>query len=773
MFFVHDVGGRILDVNQRSCTDLGYSRAELLNLTVDDVSCGYTPALRAEQWASALPGTAITVREIAVRKDRTTFPVEISVSCQMIDGCKLFLGLARDVGPREAAQRALEELNSHLERRVRRRTREIREERERLVLATRAGGMGVWDYDLACDQLFCDEQWYRIMGRNPNEPIRSLAQFRKLIHPDDVEHATAVDLPALITLVANHQDYQVAFRIIRPGGEIRWVRSIASLIEAEDGLPARAVGFVMDITDSVLSEQRLRESLKARQQAEALLLELNADLEMRIAERTRQYDRVWTHSRDLQLVMNGEGVLRAVSPAWTRVLGHQAHDVVGRKLQDFVLPADANWTPQLFAAASIGNDPFGFQNRVRHSNGSVRWIAWHAAVESGVIYAYGRDITAEKIAGAALERSEARLRTIFQTSYQHQAMLDLDGIVVDANSVALASVNMLREDVQGLRFWETAWFAGTPGVPEFVKASVRQCVARGEIQHREIEVVLPDGQRRWFDFTLRPIRDSQDEMVALVYEAVDLTDRRNTEQALRQAQKMEVIGLMAGGIAHDFGNLLQGILLPLKVVQRLCEAGRVQESEHFLRSAIGSAERATVLCRRLLAFSDHKPVESQVLDPNLLIREVMELLRQSLGSGIKLQVTEGSTWQLVADANELENVLLNLCINSRDAMNGNGSIHIETCDISLAGAEATSWNLESGDYVCLRVSDTGQGMSEAVLARAFDPFFTTKPIGQGTGLGLYMVYNFVHKCGGAVRIESALGRGTMVEMLLPRYSASA
>lgn len=236
-FFVHDESGRFLDVNAQSCADLGYSREELLGLSISDISRGADRAANAKRWADAPAGMATRFREIAVRKDGSSFPVEISLTCQAIDGRKLFFGLARDVSEGDVA---------------------LREANDRLSMAARVGGLGIWDYDIANDVLDCDEQWYRIMGRDPAERVRRIAEFREFVHPDDAAEVTEVDL-TVARLAAEERDYGMLFRIFRPDGSMRWVRSSARLVEDGEGKPARAVGFVVDVTESRLAEQSLEQ----------------------------------------------------------------------------------------------------------------------------------------------------------------------------------------------------------------------------------------------------------------------------------------------------------------------------------------------------------------------------------------------------------------------------------------------------------------------------------------------------------------------------------
>jgi len=256
-FFVHDEEGRIVDANARSCADLGYSRAELLTRTILDISGGADAAKNLARWRATPAGASLNFQEIAIRKDGSTFPVEISMTCRIVDGRKLFLGLARDVSEREAARAAIERANSELEARVEQRTAELRSACDRMVVATRVGGLGIWDYDIVGDVMQCDEQWYRIMRRDPEAPIRSLAEFRAIIHPDDADRATEIDATAS-RLLADDEDYGIVFRIVRPNGEWRWLRSAGSVIVDGDGKPVRAVGFVIDITEAWLAEASLQ-----------------------------------------------------------------------------------------------------------------------------------------------------------------------------------------------------------------------------------------------------------------------------------------------------------------------------------------------------------------------------------------------------------------------------------------------------------------------------------------------------------------------------------
>jgi signal transduction histidine kinase len=236
------------------------------------------------------------------------------------------------------------------------------------------------------------------------------------------------------------------------------------------------------------------------------------------------------------------------------------------------------------------------------------------------------------------------------------------------------------------------------------------------------------------------------------------------EERIRQMQKMEAVGQLTGGIAHDFNNMLAVIVGSLDIARRQLHVDPAK-SERFMANAMDGAQRGAQLTSRLLAFSRQQPLDPRPLDANKLVRETMELLRRSLGENIRLEtVLVDDLWRTFADAPQLENTLVNLCVNSRDAMPDGGSLTLRTANVHLDDP--------SGDYVAIIVCDTGCGMSPEVLARAFDPFYTTKAPGQGTGLGLSQVYGFVRQSGGQVNIESQPGAGTTVVIHLPRYVGS-
>ncbi len=245
----------------------------------------------------------------------------------------------------------------------------------------------------------------------------------------------------------------------------------------------------------------------------------------------------------------------------------------------------------------------------------------------------------------------------------------------------------------------------------------------------------------------------------------------SSQEALRQAQKMEAVGQLTGGLAHDFNNLLTGITGSLELLQMRTAQGRYGEIERYVGAAQGAARRAAALTHRLLAFSRRQTLDPKSTDVNRLVADMADLLRRTVGPHVAIKVVgAGGLWPTLIDPNQLESALLNLCINARDSMPHGGQITIETANRWIDDHAGRERDLSAGQYISLCVTDTGTGMTPDVVERAFDPFFTTKPLGEGTGLGLSMVYGFARQSGGQVRIYSEVGIGTTMCLYLPRDS---
>jgi PAS domain S-box-containing protein len=504
------------------------------------------------------------------------------------------------------------------------------------------------------------------------------------------------------------------------------------------------------------------------------LREFNETLEQQVVERTAERDRLWETSPDLLLVVNFDGVIQRVNPAWTKLLGYAPDELVAHHVNEFVVPDDHSKTVGAIETAAAGKQ-LRIENRYRHKGGSTRTISWAAAPAGNMTYAAGRDVTAER-------EMEARLH-----DEQDFARLALS---------AVGGVGVWTYDVPSDRFFCDAAISslyaldperGAAGLPreEFLAnvhpqdlPSLRKTMAGGLQRPGDLELeyrlVHPDGSIHWvlsrghtyFDESGRPVRRTGI--------GVDLTGQRQLEDQLRQAQKMEAVGQLTGGLAHDFNNLLTGMMGNLELLQMRLERGKLDDVERFIHAAQGAGRRAASLTQRLLAFSRRQTLDPKPTDVNRLIAGVEDLLRRTVGPTTDIEVIGAvGLWPAMIDATQLESAILNLCINARDAMPDGGRITIETANKGLDDRAARARDLTPGQYLSICVTDTGTGMSPETIERAFEPFYTTKPIGQGTGLGLSMIYGFARQSGGQVRIYSELGQGTTICIYLPRYAGDA
>jgi PAS domain S-box-containing protein len=388
------------------------------------------------------------------------------------------------------------------------------------------------------------------------------------------------------------------------------------------------------------------------------------------------------------------------------------------------------------------------------------------------------ETTAKVRSEQALRESEARLETlvvartaeldrVWRNSRDLLVVVGADGIFRAVNPAWTTVLGHQPTEVVGRSFLDFIW----PEDTELTRHALDRAAGQDDLINFENRYRHKDGSPRWISWST-----SVEGEVVYAYGRHVTAEKENAEvlrrfeERLRQAQKMEAIGQLTGGLAHDFNNLLMGISGSLEILKGRVAHGRMGDLDRFLNVALGGAERAAALTHRLLAFSRQQTLDPKPIQVNPLVVGMEELIRRTVGPEIRVQATlDGGVWPILCDPNQLENALLNLCINARDAMPHGGQLTIATSNTWLDEGRDPDRNMTEGQYVTICVADTGTGMTQDVKARAFDPFFTTKPIGQGTGLGLSMVYGFIQQSGGHVEIVSEQGQGTTICLHLPRY----
>jgi PAS domain S-box-containing protein len=463
-------------------------------------------------------------------------------------------------------------------------------------------------------------------------------------------------------------------------------------------------------------------------------------------------------------------------------------------------PEDREATEKKFRDAVAGNvREYSAQYRIiRPNDGRTRWISVKSTIERDEhgkplrLLGAHTDITEQVLAEQALRQSEERYRKLADQLAELNATLaqrveektrerdriwnvSQDLLLVADRSGVWQTVNPAWTRILGWSEDEllnrTSQWLEHPDDNGITRAHVMKLRASETTVKFESRFRHKDGSYRWLSWT--GVSDKERSYAVardVTAEKVAAERLRATEEALQQSQKMEAVGQLTGGIAHDFNNLLTGIVGSLDLLQTRFNQGRTENVARYIDAAMTSANRAAALTHRLLAFARRQPLMPKSVDVNQLVVSLEDLLRRTIGETIDLQIAASDDlWWTLCDPNQLESALLNLAINARDAMPDGGKLVIATSNARIECVTAETPALSPGDYVCIAVTDSGVGMNAEVAARAFDPFFTTKPIGQGTGLGLSMIYGFARQSNGHATIDSKMEQGTTVRLYLPRH----
>jgi PAS domain S-box-containing protein len=553
------------------------------------------------------------------------------------------------------------------------------------------------------------------------------------------------------------------------------------------GVAIGITGSAVDVTDSSQAAEAMRidrddlqdtvtqqtielaaASDELRQQADEAR---GTDLQLMASE--ERFRTILECSSDCIVVVDKDFRLVYVNRAAAEYVGKSPDEMTGKVLEAALADAPefaAHAREQIARAFATGR-PTREEGEVQLRGKCVSWEtafspmadARAEAFAVGVVY---RDVTERKRAEKATVDAYAELRAIFDGTTDGMWVVDLDHNVLRMNDALLTMLGLKEEPVG--RKCHDVWPAT---ICDSANCAVTRIAGGAERWESELEKALPDGTKASFIVKAAPYRSADGRLLGMIESFVDVTAHKQAEKALRQAVKMESVGRLAGGIAHDFNNLLTGIsgyaTLALK---------QMQESSQPYKDVthIGElADRAANLVRQLLTFSRHQRIVPRVLDLNALVANLMNMLPRIIGEDVALEFIPAEDLAAVrADAGQIEQVLMNLAVNARDAMPQGGRLTFETANVVLSGRyAATHGEVTPGPYAMVAVSDTGCGMDRETLAHAFEPFFTTKEVGKGTGLGLPTAYGIVEQHGGCIWAYSELGQGTTVKVYLPSVEA--
>jgi PAS domain S-box-containing protein len=508
-----------------------------------------------------------------------------------------------------------------------------------------------------------------------------------------------------------------------------------------------------------------------RAQAESRLRTLSATMETQVAERTREFGRTWNVSPDLLGVLNLDGYFEHSNPAWQATLGWSAEEIRTTKFFELIHPEDLTRTYAAWEAANQGQPALRFENRYRHKLGGWHWLSWVAVPEGEKVYCSARDITVEKKLEADLAARNSERERLWRSAQDLMVAIDAEGCFTAVNPAASAILGWLPEEMLGRSLFDFVLPEDAAATRHALAQVSREAMPSFENRYRH-----RDGGHRWLSWVAATEGDlvfATGRHVTLEKEAESTLrsmqeSLRHSEMALLQSQKLEALGKLTGGVAHDFNNVLQIISGNLQLLQMTLDGDPLAAKR--IASASSAVERGAKLSAQLLAFARRQPLKPLVTDLAQLLRSTEELLRRATGESIETRLLlADDCWRALVDPHQLENVILNLAINARDAMAGQGQLTIELSNIVLGSDYAARHaDVAPGDYVQLAVSDTGTGIPAELLDKIFEPFFTTKSEGEGTGLGLSMAYGFLRQSGGHLTVDSLPGHGSTFRIYLPR-----
>jgi PAS domain S-box-containing protein len=719
--------GRFLDVSEKSCTVLGYTREEHLNLFVADID----PFIRSYGWAKVAAETqalgSCCGAGMHQRKDGSTFPIEFSARWVRLDR-DYIVSVVRDISERKQVEKKL------------------RERERSLAMAQTVAHLGSWELDLVDlddmtrNPLRWSDELFRVFGYKPGAINVSNASFYSHVHPDDRGKVRKAIKEALRT----GETYNIDHRIIRPDGVERIIHECADIVRDETGRPVTMVGTAQDVTERRRMDIALRESREDFRK----LFDANPMP-------------MWVYDRETLRFL-------AVNEAAIHHYGYDCEEFLGMTIKELLAPEDV---PTLLEVVSKDRPPGQPPRTWRHlkKNGEAIYmeINFHAFTfqgrPAGLILA--NDITVQRQNVLALRESEERFRQLAENINEVFWMTDPTRKTVLYVSPAYETIcgRSCESLCRAPETWEEMLH---PDDRARVMEAVSRQAAGG--YHEIFRIVRPDGSLRWVRDRAFPIKDAEGHVYRIVGTTEDITERRKLEDQFRQAQKLEAIGTLAGGIAHDFNNILGAIIGYAELTKM--DLRENTTPHQYIDMVLQGAHRAAALVRQILAFSRQQEQQRVPVQLKQVVEEPLNLLRATIPAIIEFDVSLASDLPVVrADPTQVHQMVMNLCTNAAHAMRDRpGKLGVKLEKFWLGTRRpGIETHLKPGLYVRLTVSDTGCGMQRNTLERIFEPFFTTKGPGEGTGLGLSVVHGIMQSHEGAVTVQSQPGQGSAFHLYFP------
>ncbi|MGV2103911.1 PAS domain S-box protein [Rhizobium sp. 21-4511-3d] len=732
-----DLEGRILRWNEGAHRIFGWTEAEMQGVHWDVLFTGEEQVDKPREAARAALDFGHAHHERwHVRKSGEQFWAEGEISTIFGEESQPvgFVKVLRDKTPEHLASEAVKEAEARLRR------------------AQEAGGVGVFSLDLQTNVLSPTPEFSKIYGL-PDAGEIPIVRVEELVLEEDREIGSNSR-----TRLTGESPLNVEYRIRRADdGRKRVIARKGEFEFDAQGRPIRFVGVVQDVTERRRAQRELRES------------------EARFRALTQAIpNQVWTATPDGMLDWFNERVYE--------YCGRSVGELDGEGWATIVHPEDVVSAAERWLEALASGESYEKEFRLLRADGNYRWHLARAVPisdEEGHVVRWigtNTDIEEQRETRAKLEALNVTLeeRVAERTADRDRMWrLSTDIMLVAGFDAKIAAVNPAWRKVL---HWEEDELLGRsfmdlihPDDKEATLAEVEKLADGATTFSFENRYQAKDGSYRIISWTAVP----DDAFIHAV--GRDVTEEREaaaalrkTEIALQQAQKMEALGNLTGGVAHDFNNLLQVVAGNLQLLMK--DVVGNDKAERRIANALGGVDRGAKLASQLLAFGRRQALDPRVVNVGRLVRGMDEMIRRTIGEGVEVEtIVSGGLWNTLIDPMQIENAVLNLAINARDAMEGFGKLTIEAGNAYIDDTYARRYEeVEPGQYVALSVTDTGSGMPPELIAKVFEPFFSTKPEGKGTGLGLSMVYGFVKQTGGHVKIYSEVGHGTTVKMYLPR-----